>query len=550
MPVQAPRGATVPGILAARSFGLPDGRPPLRITGHSHDERSLRLPALLLGLGSLLVGAPARALEQIELRLPLVEVPFTVSLRELRDQRTLLSGSSDLAQLDQATDGQIGRQLLKAFQTPLPLPVRSIAEQSAGSPLVAQVLLLLSALVEIEGVSQPIDGRELAAALEGVHAKDRLTLLEVLEALPGRSASVDLQRVIFAIDRVTRQQRQADALLAAMPAARISPALSQAGPLAVKRQELAIPVSHRPNPLQVVTIQPQAGANGRLVVISHGLWDDPESFEGWARHLSSHGYTVLLPRHPGSDRSQQQSMLAGRTPPPSPQDLRLRPMDVTSVIDAAAAGGLQLPAGLRTDSVVAMGQSYGATTVLQLAGARPSAALLQRYCSDVMNPERNISWVLQCSFLTSANEAGLADPRVKAVMAVSPPMSLLFDQGSARRMNARVLLVSGSRDWVVPSGPEALRPMAEEARNVAGGHRLVIARDGDHFNLRSHFAEGGGALRGLLLAWTDGAFAAGAAAAPGPDAPSLLPADGWGDMDHPLVDVTAALRTLPVEANP
>jgi hypothetical protein len=109
-----------------------------------------------------------------------------------------------------------------------------------------------------------------------------------------------------------------------------------------------------------------------------------------------------------------------------------------------------------------------------------------------------------------------------------------------------VLLVSGSRDWVVPSGPEALTPMALEARNAGGGHRLVLAKDGDHFNLRSSYEQGGGALRGLLLAWTDGAFAAGAAAAPGPSAPSLLPPDGWGDMEFPLVDVTANLPTLPI----
>ncbi|WP_216902284.1 alpha/beta fold hydrolase [Synechococcus sp. CCY 9618] len=510
----------------------------------------LRLPALLLGVGSLLVATPARALEQIQLRLPLLETTFTIKLKELRNQGALLSGTSDLAQLDQATDGQIGRKLVKAFQTPLPLPIRAFAEQSAGSPLVSQVLLLLSALVVVEGVPQPIDSRELATSLSATQEKGHLTLLEVLEALPGKSASVDLQQVIFAIDRITRQQRQGNGLLASLPAAGINPALLQAGPLAVKRQELAISVQHRPKPLQVVTIQPESGANGRLVVISHGLWDDPESFEGWGRHLAGHGYTVLLPRHPGSDRSQQQAMLSGKTPPPSPEDLRLRPMDVTSVIDAAAAGTLQLPAGLRTEQVVAMGQSYGATTVLQLAGARPSATLLKRFCSDAMNPSRNVSWVLQCSFLSSADQAGLADPRVKAVVAVSPPMSLLFDQGSAQGMNARVLLVSGSRDWVVPSGPEALRPMAGEARSVGGGHRLVLARDGDHFNLRSHFEQGGGALRGLLLAWTDGAFAAGAAAAPGPSAPSLLPPDGWGATEFPLVDVTANLRTLPIGPNP
>jgi predicted dienelactone hydrolase len=508
-----------------------------------------QLTALLLGAGSLLVGTPVQALEQIQLSLPLIETPFMIQLSELRDQRKLLSGNSDLAELDRATDGAIGRRLVEAFQTPLPLPVKALAEQSVGSPLVNQVLLLLSSVVIVEGVRQPLDTKELAASLATSQAKGSLNLLEVLEALPGKSASVDLQRVVLAIDRLTRQQRLGNDLVSTLPAAGISPALAQTGPLAEKRQELAIPVKHRPKPLQVVTIQPESGANGRLVLISHGLWDAPESFEGWGRHLASHGYTVLLPRHPGSDSSQQQAMLSGQVPPPSPDDLKLRPMDMSAVIDAAAAGSLALPAGLRTDNVVAMGQSYGATTVLQLAGARPSAALLNRFCKDVTNPERNISWVLQCSFLTSADQAGLADPRVKAVVAVSPPMSLLFDQGAARTMTGRALVVSGNRDWVVPSGPEALRPMALEARNMGGGHRVVLAKDGDHFNLRSTYEQGGGALRGLLLAWTDGAFAAGAAAVPGPSAPSLLPPDGWGATEFPLVDVTADLRTLPVAPN-
>lgn len=277
-----------------------------------------QLTALLLGAGSLLAAAaPARALEEIQLSLPLLETAFTIQLRELRDQRSLLSGDSDLAELDRATNGAIGRRLVEAFQTPLPLPVKAFAEQSVGSPLVNQVLLLISSVVLVEGVRQPLDSSQLATSLESSQAKGSLNLLEVLEALPGKSASVDLQRVVFAIDRLANQQRQGNDLVTSMPAAGISPALSQAGPLAVKRQELAIPVTHRPKPLQVVTIQPETGANGRLVLISHGLWDSPESFEGWGKHLASHGYTVLLPRHPGSDKSQQQAMLSGEVPPPS-----------------------------------------------------------------------------------------------------------------------------------------------------------------------------------------------------------------------------------------
>ena len=239
-----------------------------------------QLTALLLGAGSLLAGAPGQALEQIQLSLPLLEMPFTIQLSELRDQRSLLSGDSDLAELDRAMDGAIGRKLVQAFQSPLPLPVKAIAEQSVGSPLVSQVLLLLSSVVLVEGVRQPMDTKQLAATLATTQAKGSLNLLEVLEAMPGKSASVDLQRVILAIDRITNQQRLGQSLVTSQSPAAINPALSQTGSRAVKRQELAIPVTHRPNPLQVVTIQPETGANGRLVLISHGLWDDPESFEG------------------------------------------------------------------------------------------------------------------------------------------------------------------------------------------------------------------------------------------------------------------------------
>jgi len=132
------------------------------------------------------------------------------------------------------------------------------------------------------------------------------------------------------------------------------------------------------------------------------------------------------------------------------------------------------------------------------------------------------------------------------VVSVSPPSALLFDRGSSRGMNGRVLMVSGSRDWVVPSGPEAIRIMAGQARGVGGGHRLVLVKGGDHFNLRSPLADGGGPLRGLFVSWTDGAFQAGPAAAPGPNAPTLLAPAGWGDPDYPLVDVTSRLSSIDV----
>lgn len=284
--------------------------------------------------------------------------------------------------------------------------------------------------------------------------------------------------------------------------------------------------SHRPQPLEVVLVEPDRDPNGQVVVISHGLWDSPASFEGWANHLASHGYTVALPNHPGSDAEQQRAMLSGQTPPPGPDELRLRPLDVSAVID-----------GLKASKVVVVGHSWGATTALQLAGTQPSSRRLLDRCTDLQDPERNLSWVLQCSFLTSVDRAGLVDPRVVAVMAVSPPMRLLFDYGAGQTMQARALLVSGSRDWVVPPDPEAL--LAAPAAH-SFGHQIVLASGGDHFNLRAAADGNGGPLRGLVLAWTRAAFAAGASARPAPQAPPLLPPQGWGNTEIPLVLVPSS----------
>ncbi|WP_216918645.1 dienelactone hydrolase [Synechococcus sp. CCAP 1479/9] len=508
----------------------------------------LRTSPSLAGLGLALAAAlaaapPARALETIELKLPLVETTFSIRLAELKDPRALLAGNSDLAELNQATRGAIGRSLVDLFNAPLPLQALDVARQVVPSPLAQQALLLLSSLGGVDGLPADVSSDTVLKVLDQAAGRGPLTMLGVLLAVPGRTASVDVGKGLFLLQRMNAQLLAAHRLLEGETAATVTPALQNPGPLPVRRDTLSLRVAYRPQPLEVVVIRPTHQASGRLVAISHGLWDGPESFEGWGRHLASHGYTVLLPRHPGSDRTQQQAMLSGKVPPPGPAELRLRPLDISALIDAAAAGKLGLPSGLDTGSVVVLGQSWGATTALQLAGARPTSQQLQKRCGDLQDPQRNLSWVLQCSFLGAIDQAALADPRVKAAVAVSPPMSLLFETGASPVFQGRVLLVSGSRDWVVPPGPEAIAPMARVARLGNNGHRLVLAGGGDHFNMGSPYDRGGGPLRGLLLAWVNGAFAAGPAVAPGPGAPALLPTGGWGGDGLTLVDVTDRLAS-------
>lgn len=497
-------------------------------------RRLLALPCALA-----VAAAPVAAIERVDLVLPFTNERFSLKVSELRDPQALLRGSSDLAELDRATDGAIGRQLLQVFHSPLPL-AKGAFDQAASSPLLDQVLLVLSSFGALEGLDNTqVGSEELAAAVQRAASGDRITLFSLLQALPGSTARVDLARVVTLMNRNAQQRRRSEELLASLPPAPADPRFSEPGGRAVQREELQLAVQHRSSPLALVVLQPTSQAKGQLVVISHGLWDGPESFEGWARHLASHGYTVLLPLHPGSDKAQQRAMLNGQAPPPTPAELRLRPMDVTAALDAVQAGRLAGLTGVASDAVVVIGHSWGGITALQLAGGQADARQMQQRCPNLNDGERTFSWMLQCSFRTAVAGAPLTDPRVKAVAAVSPPISLLFNPQVAAALQARTLLVAGSRDWVVPPDPEALAPFTN---TPPAGHRLVLAQGGDHFNLRAPARQLQAPLSPLLLAWVQGAFAAGAQVSPSASAPSLLPPTGWGSAVMPLVDVPQPSR--------
>ena len=500
-------------------------------------SRLVRALAAGLCAAGLLAPAPAEAIETIRLRLPLLDTDLLIRVSELRNPAALLAGDSDLAELDRATNGAIGQKLKAVLQSNLPLELKNVFRNSNGSPLLDQVLLLVGALGDIDGLPEPIEPAQFHQAMERAAAKGGINLLDVLEQLPGESVTVELGRLGYSVQRFRAQRRQAEQLIAAMPAVSSQGPWLEPGLFTGVRREFKIAVSHRPQPLALAIWEPAAGAAApnRLVVISHGLWDDPSNFEGWAAHLASHGYTVVLPRHPGSDQKQQRAMLSGKQPPPNPLELALRPKDVSAVIDAAQQSQLNLVHPVNTQAVLVAGHSWGATTALQLAGARPTSTRLRKLCDDLRHPWRNLSWVLQCNFVGSADSAALADPRVVAAIAVSPPMRLLFDVDSAKGMGAPVLVVSGSNDWVVPPGPEAIEPVGRAVRTTSEGHRLVLVEGGTHFNLRSNLAAGGGPLRGLILAWLGAA-----SQAPSGSPPQLAPS-GWGSITLPLRDVTNAL---------
>ena len=501
--------------------------------------------ACIAAIALLVEGSPAVALDELELHLPVIDKSLVVRLDELASAEDLLAGTSDLAELDRASDGLIGPRVLKLFNHPIQLPAGGAKglEGAIGTPLLREALLVTTALVRVDSAPTDLSGEKLSKALSLSGKEGSVTLLSLLRAMPGKRASIDLQRALFSLERLQRQQASAHLLLQKGPVAAADPDLNRPGPHAVLRREVFLPVTHRKHPVGSVALLPQGVSPKGLVFVSHGLWDAPVNFEGWGRHLASHGYAVLLPEHPGSDQAQKAAMLSGAIPPPEPEELSLRPLDIRALLAAVDADRLGLGA-IPSGQVVVLGHSWGAITALQLAGLKPSDSRLQRRCGNLNDPENNLSWVLQCSFHRSANQADVAEPRVIGVVAVSPPMRLLFDHGASKDMNGRALVVSGSKDWVVPFGPEALSPFQGQAENR--GHQLVLAGGGTHFNLRPGSDAEQAVLRGLMLSWVRQVFAAGESARPSSGSLPLLPARGWGDPTLPLVEATPAIPVHPV----
>ena len=493
-----------------------------------------RFHGLVAAAASLLVAQPVAAVERLTFTLPLLDESISLDLTQATNARELIDSNPDFRELDWAGEGSVQKLIESLLTAPLPEETSSIVLQSLGHPLFEQLLLAASELIQVKGLPVDTSGRMVSEALIAAYRDDEPHLLGFLRHVPGDEISINLQVLAAYAKRLSDNQDDAKALVQRGTAAKpVASTIVDAAASGWTRQQRSVAIQHRPQPLEVTVISPTARPNGRLVVISHGLWDEPSSYEGWAHLLAAHGYFVLLPDHPGSNAKQQNSMLKGKKPPPASDELRLRPMDVTAVIDAVEAGILLSGSSVQTDSVAVVGHSWGATAALQLGGLKTTSRKLSSRCRNPRDPDRNLSWVLQCSWLKGADQGSLGDMRVRTAVVVSPPLRLLFDESSGPSMHAKVLLVSGTRDWVVPSDPEAVVPL-RNGQPLANGHRIVLASGGDHFNLWAPVdAKEPSVLGPLILAWINDHL--------GITDSLSFSAGGWGNRRVPLMDVTGQL---------
>jgi predicted dienelactone hydrolase len=224
----------------------------------------------------------------------------------------------------------------------------------------------------------------------------------------------------------------------------------------------AVPVRRGPFTLNVAVDATPAAGNRRLIVISHGSGGSPWEHTDLTQILVAAGFTVAVPEHAGDNWHDHSAV--------GPASWKHRPHEVSQAIDAMAADPRFAPL-LDLKRVGIYGMSAGGLTVLTLAGARWSPALLARHCEAHLaedfptcvglsteltgGPLDALRMgvarrVIRVKFDGETALEGWTDPRI-AVAVAAVPMAVPIDMPTLATPHIPLGLVRAGQDaWLAP----------------------------------------------------------------------------------------------------
>ncbi len=353
---------------------------------------------------------------------------------------------------------------------------------------------------------------EIKMALQLAFAKaNGLSLLGILKAFPGENVTVDLTATLAVASRINTSywetqiarsiiKRELTVDGAAFKPTNLDPTAS--GPLSVQEETLTFSDQQRQRSIgaDIYWGQNQRNRSDRvtqdnpLVVMSHGFGSDRTSLSYLARHLASHGITVVALEHPGSNKQWLDNLPFTINPSEllPPEEFAHRPQDVSFVLDELAKINRQgdnpsLPQ-FNTEKVVAIGHSFGGYTVLALAGARPNLEELKQFCQRRLPVGRAPADWLQCAAvgdntrrLPEMRERAsrtLRDRRIVGVVAITPTAGKIFGDKGIESTAVPTLFFSTTEDAWAPAVSHQLQPFL----GLRESKYLVTAFSGSHFS--------------------------------------------------------------------
>jgi predicted dienelactone hydrolase len=340
------------------------------------------------------------------------------------------------------------------------------------TPMGEDILEGIGNLIQIEGGlngKYPLRGAIFQAAIDA----EGLTLLNFLKKFP-TNIQLNTEEIFTLAEKVeaaialTNSTIETVAQLAAKEVktekavdfAKL-PDLREPGALGFREQKLILIDKKRNRELVVYLYTPQKWRPRKtpVIIFSHGLASRPEDFSKRGEHLASHGYVVVLPRHPGSDLIYLQETLEGYSSDIFDiNEFTNRPLDISFIIDELEKRNRPEFGGrLDLQQVGIAGHSFGGYTALALAGARIDFENLQGACNSG-DWDPNLSLLLQCRALElPRKDYNFRDERVKAVLAINPVNSSIFGFQGLSQIQIPVFIVAGSYDPATPAVYEQLR---------------------------------------------------------------------------------------------
>lgn len=461
--------------------------------------KNKNLLQLLVSTASfLLLSIPASAAETVYVSLGLLEISVSVeSLEKYAQDGTI---TPKLGAYTRYLTPQQKERLQDILTVPAELDTIAIA-QFLYSPQGETILRQFGEIIDTKnrqgGFYAIRAGLILAAADD-----EGLTLLNFLRRFPTKGLRINSGRgfeLVNELSRFIKETERAVTLIEAKSQAAAS--LSSQEPLFLRDLQSSQEIPFQVQEIQLLDrerdvlperprftsqrkilarlYQPQTSQPPPLIIISHGLGSDRDTYAYLAEHLASYGFAVATIEHPGSNVRQLQSLMMGLKDEVSPpEELINRPLDVKFLLDYLEQ---TYPSKIDTDQVGIIGQSYGAYTSLAVAGANINYSAVARRCENQETATiLNFSLLLQCQLTRlPKHDYDFYDPRIKAVFAINPLTSTIFGKAGMESIEIPTLLLTASDDTVTPALTEQIQPFTWlESPN----RYLVLLKEGTHFS--------------------------------------------------------------------
>ena len=445
-----------------------------------------------LGLALAIAQLPTSkvvAAEKIFVNYGPVQFSLTVeSLRTFAEEGRIVGSLADYARFlseQQLTALRVGLTAKADIQ---PLSIAQFFYSYQGIKILERVGQIVETKAGQSGFYAIRSALILAAASE-----EGLTPLSFLETFPTSAIRLDSQQGFQIFEELSGIIQTNEKAIAAVEEAALNEivqenrefvkGLNGKGRFSYQKESLFLRDSQRKRNFPVdlyLPNRPEFNSPLPLIVISHGLGSDRDTFAYFAEYLASYGFAVAVPEHPGSNASQIQNLLEGFandvTPP---EEFINRPLDISYLLDRIE---VDYGSQINTQDVGIIGQSFGAYTSLALAGAELNFASLTAACEN-LDKSFNVSLFLQCLALELPQEStptDLKDERITSAIAINPLTSAVFGVEGMAKIDIPVMIVSGSADPVTPALPEQIKPFTWLD---ATEKYLVLMNGGTHFSV-------------------------------------------------------------------